>query len=245
LILKNDLIIFVKTNKNMHDPKTVAFEIRNPFSSSKYPDSIITIWHVDPETDGTDDSCGWFIRPRHCNQEKLKEIQKEFDFNFKHNYWFDKEGNQIFSTGGTLLNMYRAAAFVHFDYNWDKTTAFMRKYCYDILIFAENPMDCGGDDITGRWYKEDMLNKNRFEHLAGMIYADICRKLRPWYKHPKWHFWHWEIQFYPYEKLKRRYWDKCSKCGKRGFKGNAMGTWGGNEIWHQECDTNFSIEIKN
>ncbi len=33
----------------MYDPKTVAFSNR-----------WFTIWHVDPETDGSDDSCDWF-----------------------------------------------------------------------------------------------------------------------------------------------------------------------------------------
>lgn len=36
----------------MHDPKTVAHEIRIKNWH------LVTIWHVDPETDGTDDSCG-------------------------------------------------------------------------------------------------------------------------------------------------------------------------------------------
>lgn len=47
----------------MHDPMTVAFEIKLPFRSEKNKyKSLITIWHVDPEKDGSDDSCGWFIR---------------------------------------------------------------------------------------------------------------------------------------------------------------------------------------
>lgn len=47
----------------MHDPMTMAFEIKNPFvkpSESGWRPSLITIWHVDPETDGSDDSCDWF-----------------------------------------------------------------------------------------------------------------------------------------------------------------------------------------
>lgn len=48
---------------------TVAFEIRRPWPTKKsllggapYYPSLVTIWHVDPETDGTDDSCDWFHR---------------------------------------------------------------------------------------------------------------------------------------------------------------------------------------
>jgi|ERR1035437_1161321 hypothetical protein len=177
----------------MHDPKTVAFEIKNPFSRKKYPDSIITIYHVDPQKDGTDDSCGWFIRPRHANQDMLEKIKKEFDFNFKYNYWFDKEGKQIFSTIGTLMMMYECAAWQHFKYNRKKKDAFMRKHCASIIHFAENPVDCGGDDITGKFYissNSSLLSPNRFSKFAGMVYSDILRKERKWYQHPKWHFWH-------------------------------------------------------
>ncbi len=38
----------------MHDPMTVAFDVRLPIVGL-----LFTIWHVDPETDGTDDSCDW------------------------------------------------------------------------------------------------------------------------------------------------------------------------------------------
>lgn len=53
----------------MHDPMTVAFEIRSPFAKrwggksgrqfSHHP-TWVTIWHVDPEKGGDDDSCDWF-----------------------------------------------------------------------------------------------------------------------------------------------------------------------------------------
>lgn len=63
----------------MHDPMTVAFEIRYPWLAyskaerasrpkdgfrQTYREPFITIWHVDPEKDGTDDSCDWFNSKR-------------------------------------------------------------------------------------------------------------------------------------------------------------------------------------
>ncbi len=48
----------------MHDPMTVAFEIKYPWKegvSEMFPtgfrDTFLTLWHVDPEKDGTDSSC--------------------------------------------------------------------------------------------------------------------------------------------------------------------------------------------
>lgn len=225
----------------MHSPKSVAFEIylgKKQKKNGSYRSPLLTIWHVDPETDGTDDSCGHFIRERHSNQEVLKKIKDEFNFNFKHNYWFDKEGKQIFSTIGTLMEMYRTAAWIHFKHNRKKTNRFLRKYCADIISFAENPVDCGGDNITGKYFistNSDLLSEERFRGLAGMVYTDILRKERKWYRHPKWHIHHWEFQFHPFQYLKRRYWDKCSVCGKRGTKTYFVSDWGGTKKRHKEC----------
>lgn len=48
----------------MHDPMTVAFTIRWPWGREvmghRYRAPIVTIWHVDPEHGGDDDSCDWF-----------------------------------------------------------------------------------------------------------------------------------------------------------------------------------------
>ena len=63
----------------MHDPLTVAFEIKYPWkgkSSELFPNgyrkTFITVWHKDPEHDGTDDSCDWFGWKR-----KLKPKEKD------------------------------------------------------------------------------------------------------------------------------------------------------------------------
>lgn len=181
----------------MHDPWSVAFEIKSPFKNKHgYRNSLITIWHVDPESDGTDDSCGRFIRNRHANQNILGEIKKEFDFNFKHNYWFNKEGKQIFSTTGTVLLMYRTAAWIHFKRNKKKVDKFFRKNLHDIMFFSENPIDCIGDMIVDKWgyEKSERGFEERFGCLAGIVYTDILRKERKWYNDPKWHIYHWKIR---------------------------------------------------
>lgn len=225
----------------MHSPETVAHEINIPWFKGKKI-RLFTIWHNDPETDGTDDSCGWFIRGRHADQDMLEKIKKDFEFEYKHNYWFDESGKAKFSASGILLNMYQKAAWVHFKHDRKKMDRFFRKHLHEILLFAENPTDCGGDNITNRWNSPDF--KERMSGMASMVYTDILRKIRPWYKHPRWHVHHWSIQFHPWQNLKRRYWDKCCKCGKRGFKTYAIGNWDGTMRWHPECEGNISGPVQ-
>lgn len=239
----------------MHDPMTVAFEIylgRKQKKNGHYRNPLVTIWHNDPETDGTDDSCGWFMRSRHGDPAMLKKIKSALDFDFDRIYKSDVSGTTYytgyfnptsgipnFSTMGIVLCMFSNASWEFFGHSRKKQGKWMSKNLYDILHFAENPVDSIKDSVTGMfrigcnepWRREDALN-----HYAGIIYAYLLRSNRKWYQHPKWHIHHWSIQFHPIQRLKRRFWDKCSVCGKRGFKSSAIGSWGGNKIWHQECD---------
>ena len=71
----------------MHDPMTVAFEIRYPWRDKPckaWPDgyrhSFITIWHKDAERDGSDSSCGWFKRAHQGDSDILRKIVADFDY---------------------------------------------------------------------------------------------------------------------------------------------------------------------
>ena len=141
----------------MHDPQTVAFEIRSPFRDAPsklwpkgYRRSLVTIWHVDPERDGSDDSCGWFIRQRHLSKadRELADrlITNEFD-NIA--MWFT-----------------------------------------------------GADD------------KEKISQVLG-TFACLRRQERPWWKHPRWHFWHWRFQVHHWQALRRWLFSRCEGCGKR------------------------------
>lgn len=257
----------------MHDPMTVAFEIKNPFVNKNkygYRPSLITIWHCDPEKDGTDDSCGWFIRSRHLPVGLFDKVVKEFESEWDKtwtsddsNYtyyqgWFNPEGENILSVRGIVLNMYVYAAKICLNPDgknptkaWNKTWGFLNKHYVEIMYFAENNRDSIFDTITRKFQigtntpytpriREEMIRR-----CAAIITTDIMRKVRPWWKHPRWHINHWRIQFHPIQKLKRRYWDKCCICGKRGFKGAAMANWDGDKIWHPECDKFIKSKVVN
>lgn len=221
----------------MHDPMTVAHEIRWPWKNKHgHRESIITIWHVDPESDGSDDSCGWFKRARHGDPKVLEQIRKGFAFEFQ--YWFNESGYPQFSVIALSIDMYTKALWVVFKRNRRKVNRFMQKYLYEIIRFAENPTDSLHPSITSKYglgKKEDRVND-----FASIIYGDILRKMTPWYKHPRWHIHHWRIQFRPWQNFKLRHWKKCCICGKRGFKSSPIGDWDGTRIWHQECDRSMT-----
>ena len=231
----------------MHDPKTVAHEIylgRKKKKNGMYRSPVLTIWHVDPEKDGTDDSCGWFIRQRHISKDLVEKVKKEFEFEFKNNYWFNEAGYPKFSTMGVALCMYSKAAWNVFMWKAGNNPTnkanrrykrFMRKYMFDILHFAENPVDSLHSSINMTFGVEN--KEERVKHFASIVLADIMRKLLPWYKHPRWHINHWRFQFPLWQRFKRKYFERCDNCHKR-FKGASVySDWDGTRKWCEQCET--------
>lgn len=243
----------------MHDPCTQAHQIRWPWPRKGYREPILTIWHKDPEKDGTDDSCGWFMRERHGDPKVLERIVRDFEFDWDRTYegdngyvyncgWFRSDGQPHFSPIAIAVGMFHRAAGLHFAkgdaFDWDAAERFMRKHLGEIIRFAENPTDSMHDSLTLKFevgcgeYHTPERRKRRIRQMASMVYGWILRECRPWWKHPRWHIHHWQIQFHPWQNLKRRFWDRCCVCGKRGFpKGeSAIGNWDSDKIWHSSCD---------
>lgn len=222
----------------MHDPKTVAFEIylgSKQRKNGRYKSPLITIWHNDPETDGSDDSCGW-SRPKITQAE---------------NDWLDKVAKdqypQMFARKIALLEekSYASICFNqdiygiiywmwrHFNKKFNKVVwqygkGLSIKEINYIFELAYNPVD--------NFQHHKCNSEKEFREMIYLIYRCWKRYYRKWWQHPKWHIHHWSIQIHPLQNIKRRYWDKCCKCGKRGFKSAAMGDWNGTRLWHQECD---------
>ena len=180
----------------MHDPYSEILRV-GPF----------TLWHKDPETDGSDDSCGMFQRLRHLDQGLYQKVLRDFEFHFKHNYWFTADGTPKFSTPGTVLIMYRTAAWKIFYPSRRKFDRFFRMHLHNILHFAENDFDSLHNAITREMYYRTVEHdrsqvesrQERIAYLASVVYCDIMRKLRPWYKHPRWHVHHWRLSFNKYQ----------------------------------------------
>lgn len=187
---------------------TVAFNVRIPLpwkTTTFWKDGrkewahydLATIWHVDPEKDGTDDSCGWFKRARHGDPEVLGKIIKAFEFDWDRTFeqskqdhdsedgdfvphvyycgFFKTSGDPYLSVGAIVLNLFLIAANEHFKCdghtNWKRSKKFLRKNLLDILLFAENPHDSLFDGITRKFEKgcgEEYGTRARQERISKM-----------------------------------------------------------------------------
>lgn len=199
----------------MHDPLTVAFEIRYPWRahsraerklnplSATYRNPFLTIWHKDPEKDGSDNSCDWFGGKR-LGKELRAKIFKEADFEYEtEQFFFDREGRPQTS----CLEMVLGIARVLLWRIWKKSlTPKMMVY---LLSLATSPTGSfQSEHRRGVTSKEDM--RDLFRWIAG----DILRFQRPWWRHPRWHLWHWRLQIHPLQSIGIWLFRKCYICGK-------------------------------
>lgn len=172
----------------MHDPQTVAFEIRYPWKKygklgrddfeRSYRESFITIWHVDPERDGSDDSCDWFGR-------KLTDKEKAL-----------------------------AARLI--DNEYDNLRTFFSTFVPMQCPKHANRDDCFESDCGG--FGDFVENADRSEMKSRVMCIFSCYKREFHWRYPvRWHFWHWKLQIHPLQRFKRWTFSKCCKCGK-GFQ---------------------------
>ena len=235
----------------MHDPMTVAFELgglrfwlrkrrTRPHlwdlkSSGRYIDPLITIWHVDPEVGGDDDSCGFTfpnVSPEMPLVQKLVE-----DLRFECREDARALHKQRASEGRPMwwLLWLERASF------WHRGRGLSSRQVAKELHWWSFPGTRRHDP------SDSFLSSATFEQIAMSIARGYLHLARPWYRKPRWHVHHWEFQIHPLQKFKRWAFSRCSKCGKRFTWGYCpvTGSWSGKgprwfrsepNIWHSECD---------
>lgn len=219
----------------MHDNKTVAFEIRLPFfGRAKCKDGIrrkdkfkylfITIWHVDPEIDGSDDSCG-FTFPK-LSDEIKKRLYSEAEHEFAINNFFDLAGRPVLEPIAMVYLAYQLIA-------WRIYKEDIKPKYLPVIISDGSNIETGLRSFTQN-------NEMEIEEFKLFFYCTCrcyARMRREWWKHPKWHIHHWKIQIHPLQSLIRWIFKRCYICGKRfGWSepGYAKG-WESKEIAHGRC----------
>lgn len=209
----------------MHDPLTVAFEILNPFrvrvvGKQKMRDPLVTIWHRDPESDGSDDSCGWYC-PKISREQRKKIIKLARD-----------ERDFMVGDLGYMMNPIELIYWIYRLLAWrlhgrrESLTYKETVLCLDLAI---NPTD------NLRWHCQAALeNPEEFETLFLLVYRQYLRLHRPWWKHPRYHLHHWRIQIHPLQNLKRFIFKRCAACGKR-FPWNYSPILSNSKTFHHKC----------
>jgi len=205
----------------MHDPMTVAFEIRYPWykyrpgekswSPEGYRDTFITIWHVDPELHGDDDSCG-FGYPRVTGKyaEKTKvAIKDELQF---HKLFEATLEEKYLPKHDVLTMLYSVYTNLH----W---FMFRNRLQYKDLARILY-LGCSQNDNL-RYYCDlqdrdnTPLNEDEIKRFYWLVARQILHAHRKWYQHPRWHIHHWQVQIHPWQKFKRWVFSRCARCGGR------------------------------
>ena len=228
----------------MHDPMALICTVRYPWGHRSkgtvtcYWDDFILGWHVDSEKDGSDDSCGWFIRARHLDQKLLKQVERTFEIEWESNGygWFNKDGSPRIGLNNLTLDMFRRACMKYYNNSWRKTNKFLKKHLLDIITLADGTFDSLNDLLNNKYEYE---RSRRIGDFAATILSCIARWDRPWYKHPKFHFWHYQLTIRPLQNFKRWAFGRCAKC-KKGFPWGAD-VWSGG--WNSKGPQWFKSEV--
>ncbi len=240
----------------MHDPMTVICDLPLPWKHktrnvdgkviSSYWATWGTLWHVDPETDGSDDSCNWFSPG--LEEEHIKLVNEIVDWEQKYPFYFNRPSyvidpeyqyNSVGPGDTAMLVLSLWQTFAWRLYQKHLTPELVTK----ALTLGANPMDnfCSSFACNSHGHRDVKEQQNRTIRLVMRAYL---RAIRPWYKHPRWHVRHWQLQVFFIQHLKRWLFSRCAVC-RKGFKYGESPCSGWNSegprwfkseyVWHTTC----------
>lgn len=198
-----------------------------------YRDTFITIWHNDPGGEGSDDSCGWAY-PRLTRQQR--NILKNVCWVEAHNPHFLCHGGKEWT--GTVVEaemLHRGLALLvnrvlKLKLSWAQICQYAAERTH-----INDGVGKAGDTFCFRpgYHTNNQADTQfgREDHFHGIL-CIVARSLldikRPWWRHPRWHFWHWSFTCRPLVDFKRWAFSRCCKCGGRFRWGYAPVT----SQWH-------------
>jgi hypothetical protein len=236
----------------MHDPMTVAFKIHGPRGwlhkwrrehadrydhkdpRFSYLSPVLTIWHNDPETDGSDDSCG-YTNPkaaRGLRERAEKIIASEWEYMFG-KYPYRYQTPSAFEVVFAVWGMFAWRLF--------KQRRLSSREIEEIASLASNPVD----NLRSVIFDATRSPENA-KHLGRCVLRAYLRVHRRWYQKPKWHAHHWKIQIHALQAFKRWAFSHCDGCGKRFAWGYSptSAQWHGSgpqwfkseqKVYHSDC----------
>lgn len=263
----------------MHDPHTQAFVIPYGWRTETFKNGtrwrywipFITIWHVDPEHGGSDDSCGWFRPPFTAWQ---REMVKNLAQDEAREPWFMQIDAKSNDDPVLCEYLVRGAFYLISRCLRNRGHWWLAAYPSECDRWAaemtHNPNDnfrstlCFRSGYHSNWYDPDIPNtpeqdkhwrEEQARSFFGAILGKILRERRWWFQHPRWHFWHWKLQIHPLQTFKRWAFSRCCKCGKGFAWGYSPTTYSWNgigprwfksepDVFHADCDHPFDHHPK-
>ncbi len=241
----------------MHDPSTVAFDIKRPWpvrrgepfmGSRWYWPTWVTIWHLDPEREGSDDSCGW-------SRPKLTKAQVS-DLTFfagceARDPWVLAERAKRPTSAADAEALLRGLILqigqrLHAKVSVDEATRWAIRLLHNQVDNLRSSL-C----YLPGWHSNFTEDREEYRADAALslyccIARFILRERRPWYRHPRWHVHHWRIQVQPLQAFQRWMFSRCAGCGE-GFRygyAPVSGSWDSDGpqwfrsergVYHSEC----------
>ena len=233
----------------MHDPMTVAFNIeslivRATHWNPKHRETLVTIWHCDPEERGDEDSCGYAYVTLSPKNEAWATATASSEWKF----WFGTEYRRI--------NFANADDFAVLAAAWVECRLHVLGLHRAVPLSARDVggilgmMTSSGDNfhhlvIDCRKPDAGRGTENMDDLLAKVLRIYLTRR-RPWYRHPRWHVHHWRIQVHVWQRFNRYAFSRCNRCGGRFKWGESpCSGWSGAgprflkgepNVWHRACD---------
>lgn len=230
---------------NMHDPMTVAHEI------TIGQRTLITIWHVDPETDGTDDSCGWF-QP-HLTEQDLTQVEKMVKWDLEFPFYTSQRTVDMAVDDPKYPNLHRQLVGDCLGYvaeAWQRVAWYKgRRHLtaaewWTVVNLGTNPYDNLRDFLAD----PDERPEERARRFLFCVMRQYLRHHRPWWRHPRWHIHHWQFQVHFMQALKRWLFSRCADCGERftwGYAPISGSNWSksGTHYYHHDCYNRVAMKM--
>lgn len=153
----------------MHDPYTLVCRV-----------GPVCLWHRD--RNGSDGACGWpFVCLTTEQRGKVQKIgEREFVF------VLGKHGFQM-TPFELILESWQTVAHGMFGRSrWRGSQVTHGELMY-IHSLASNPID------NLRHGASESTTPEKYGNFCANILRLYLTYHRPWYKHPRWHFWHWSF----------------------------------------------------
>lgn len=226
----------------MYDPMTVIYT----FQMFGY--SILTLWHIDPEADGTDDSCGWF-NPKILERD-VAIIDEMTDWDMDMPYLsspylplttVDPKYDYSQILAGDCLS-FIAWAWMHMAWARDRRSSLTTDEWWQVVSLSSSPHD----NLRFVLADPDEDARYKVERFLYCVLKAYLRHHRPRWRHPRWHIHHWRVQIHPLQALRRWLFSRCAHCERRfswGYSPIAANNhdqktpWLGGEqgVFHHRC----------